>query len=347
MSFGFSAGDFIAATKLIADVVSSLRDAGGAREDYQELVGELESLDRALQHVDKLSGPDVGGIKCAALMCRHPLEGFLDKIKKYERSLGLCGKSSLVKNTARKIEWGFGRKEEVRKLRDYLNLHIGSINMLLMSHGLETLEVTRTESRDSQENFKQRLATTHTAIVKLGDNIEAQSVAVRQNGSMLSKLFAVVSGDVAAPLRTLAEMVSHACISTQHIYTVVLELRSSITGLETRYTFFQAPCRVEDALGRIFPVPSEYSYSDLEAIIHRRFEEGPGSRLVRDGQYELCNTKNSKQTLSAKSHTGLLPGMSVTMAILLEESTRQDQHCPMPQCGSKATKTAPGGGRIW
>jgi hypothetical protein len=137
MSFGFSVGDFLAAGKLIGQITLSLQEAGGSKSDYQELLRELESLDRALKHVEKLGSRSVStatldSIKCAALLCRHPLEEFLGKIQKYESGLGVWAKDG-VKGTARKVDWALRKKEDVRKLRDYLSLHVNSINMLMLS----------------------------------------------------------------------------------------------------------------------------------------------------------------------------------------------------------------------
>src|SRR5271156_3142892 len=106
MSFGFSVGDFIAVGELIAQVVSSLRGVGS---EYQELLRELESLSCALQHLDKLqthsnSTKTLDSIKCAALLCRHPLEKFLQKINKYEESLGYRTAGGL-KAAVKKVEW--------------------------------------------------------------------------------------------------------------------------------------------------------------------------------------------------------------------------------------------------
>jgi hypothetical protein len=50
MSFGFSVGDFLAVGKLIADITNSLREAGGSKSEYQELLQKLESLDHALKY---------------------------------------------------------------------------------------------------------------------------------------------------------------------------------------------------------------------------------------------------------------------------------------------------------
>jgi len=131
------------------------------------------------------------------------------------------------------------------------------------------------------------------------------------------------------------------------MYSIMVELRASIPSLDTRHPFFQAPVKVEDALGRIFPVPSEYSFDDLEAIIQRRFRKDPGQKQVTAGDYELCNTRNTKQVIASDSGVGLLPGMSITMAIYLRRSASKDDCCPMPKCGSSRTSPVPGGGRTW
>lgn len=67
ISFGFSVSDFIAASQLIAGIISSLKESGGSRSEYQELVRELVILDRTLKHLDTLKGPGVDSVKCAAL----------------------------------------------------------------------------------------------------------------------------------------------------------------------------------------------------------------------------------------------------------------------------------------
>jgi hypothetical protein len=134
-------------------------------------------------------------------------------------------------------------------------------------------------------------------------------------------------------------------VSTQQIYGIVLEIRSSLATVDTRWTFFQAPLTVEDALGFKFPVPSEYDYQLLDTIIKHRFSDGPGSPEVKLGNYELFKTKDSKQVLS--SSTRLLPGTNITMAILIGKSHHTDNSCPLPLCGSSQSTPAPGGGMLW
>jgi hypothetical protein len=125
----------------------------------------------------------------------------------------------------------------------------------------------------------------------------------------------------------------------------VLEIRNSLAMVDTRWTFFQAPLAIEDALGFKFPVPSEYDYQLLDTIIKHRFLDGPGSLEVKVGNYELFKTTDSKQVLS--SSTRMLPGTNITMAILIGKPQHTDNACPIPLCGSSQSTAAPGGGMLW
>lgn len=126
---------------------------------------------------------------------------------------------------------------------------------------------------------------------------------------------------------------------------MVLEIKSSLGQPDIRWSFFQAPLVVEDALGYKFPVPSEYDFDILEAVIKQRFHTGPGSVDVKAGNYEYFMTKNSKEVLTRTSR--LLPGTAITMAIIVVGPSLTDKACPMPKCDSIQTVESLGGGRVW
>ncbi|RAL61854.1 hypothetical protein DID88_002917 [Monilinia fructigena] len=226
MSFKFSADDFIAAGETIAKLIKGLRETGGFKSDYQELVRELQDLDKALKHVDRLKAGNRNNldiIKCAASSCRHSLERFLNRISRYEYSLGPTAFSG-IKAAGRKIH-----------------------------------------------------------------------------------------------------------LSLQQVLKLVQELRVMAPAVDTRFTYFQAPVKVEDALGRVFPVPSEYSFGDLQALIQHRFKVGPGHSQVSNGNYEIFNSKNKKKIMSEEGCNirGLSPGGMLTMAIILDEIVKpKDNTCP-------------------
>ena len=118
-----------------------------------------------------------------------------------------------------------------------------------------------------------------------------------------------------------------------------------MTRPDTRWSFFQAPSVIEDALGYKFPVPSEYDFDLMDAVIKQKFKAGPGSLEVEAGNYEYFNAKNSNDVLSRNSR--MFPGTAITMAVLVIYPTLTDAVCPMPKCGSKETTEASGGCRIW
>lgn len=139
--FGFSVGDFIAVGVLIKDVIVCLQSSSGSAADYRELMRELEGLAHALHEIEHLRGSPqqevaISAIKCAALNCNYVLHEFLQKVKKYEKSLGDSVESKKLKAAGRKIQWKLDMEEDVLKLRAYLNAHVGSLNMRMLAEGL-------------------------------------------------------------------------------------------------------------------------------------------------------------------------------------------------------------------
>lgn len=102
---------------------------------------------------------------------------------------------------------------------------------------------------------------------------------------------------------------------------------------------------VEDALGFKFPVPSEYDYDLLDAVVKQKFCAGPGSFEVKAGHYEYFQTRNSNVEVSRDNR--LLPGTAITMAVIIVCSTLTDEACPMPKCDSRQTTRSSCGVRIW
>lgn len=139
MSFGFSVGDFLAAGRLIKDVIIILRTS--ARSEHQELILELHGLQRALHQIEHLKAPpeqhiSVNSIKVAALMCTHVLDEFAAKLRRFETLMGLQRKGHKIELWKQKLRWGFTMEDEVRNLRAYLAAHVGSLNMRLVTEGL-------------------------------------------------------------------------------------------------------------------------------------------------------------------------------------------------------------------
>jgi hypothetical protein len=142
MSSQVSAGDVIAISILIKDVIKALDDSRGSAAEYQEVIRELWSLDRALLEVERLSRTfettvELNALSCAARraeeQCRLYISAFLDNIKTYNRSLRHGGSGSLLRDAAKKIQWTFAQKDELAKFRTEVNGHTSAINMLLIT----------------------------------------------------------------------------------------------------------------------------------------------------------------------------------------------------------------------
>lgn len=215
MSFGFSVGDFLAAGQLTVNIVASLRESGGAKAEYQDLIRELESLHYALQHLDKLqaktgSSTSLDSIKYAALSCRRPLEQFLSKIQRYDRSLGVWAKNdtNTFKGTVDKVRWAFGQRDEIRKLQSYLNVHVATINMLLAEYGLEKINLVSDKAEAGQQDIERRLEDTRGLLQQISDSSSTQLLMVQKVNLMTRKLFKMVNGELKASWRSLSDMVA-------------------------------------------------------------------------------------------------------------------------------------------
>ena len=136
-------------------------------------------------------------------------------------------------------------------------------------------------------------------------------------------------------------------VATQQIYAVVLQIHADTPCPDVRFTWFQAPVKVEDVLGRGFQFASECSVLSLDAEIKARFRDGPGQREVETGNYEIFDAHNSNNLLSISENSSFLPGMTVFMAIVVKGWTKDNGKCPMPRCTSMSFTEVSGGGSDW
>jgi hypothetical protein len=140
--FGFSAGDCIAVCILVKDAVKALDDTGGASAEYQAVIRELWSLDRALLEVEMLSRCYETTIEMNALahtvrrtadQCKTCIEAFLAKIKTHERTLCFGRSGIRWKDAREKLKWALLQKDDLAKFRTEINGHSSAINMLLIT----------------------------------------------------------------------------------------------------------------------------------------------------------------------------------------------------------------------
>jgi hypothetical protein len=141
MSFGFSVGDFVSIGLLIKEIASALN--GSSSAEYRELINELQLLQQTLHEIEDLEGLPgqenvISAVKFAAVMCQTPLNEFASKLRKYDilAESDLKRNSEVAKSWGRKVQWNVSMKDEVQKLRAYLGVHLGSLNLRLSILGL-------------------------------------------------------------------------------------------------------------------------------------------------------------------------------------------------------------------
>ena len=149
-------------------------------------------------------------IKCAALMCRQPLEEFYRKIQKFKKNLDIGNSTGMLKDAAKKAQWAFGlgKKDEVGRLRSYLDIHIGVINMQLIQYGFEKVDIASEESAANHQALKNSMDKSVQEVKDVRGDIQAQALVVKESNSMIQTLLGMVGGDIAAPLKALTGVVT-------------------------------------------------------------------------------------------------------------------------------------------
>lgn len=136
MSFGWSAGDIVAAIKLVNKVVQCVGNIGGSREHFQELSSELHGLLRALDEIANLIRipdqiPEITSLKFAACLCGDTLNTFLKKIEPFDRSLAASSTKIRLKAAPKMVRWELLVRKDIPELRSYLVAHVGTLNLRL------------------------------------------------------------------------------------------------------------------------------------------------------------------------------------------------------------------------
>ena len=139
--FGFSAGDFIAAATLIGKVIKALKDAGGAREEYQAFVNELGLLQQILAKLESDSEATDSGhayynvARQQTKVTIAELTRFLETISKFHSSMGENSKSGWHRGISRKTQWAVQYAAEVEKMRARLGTQLQLILLALSIDG--------------------------------------------------------------------------------------------------------------------------------------------------------------------------------------------------------------------
>ena len=138
MSFGFSAGDFVAALQLVGRAINALRESGGSGSEYRELVNELYSLELALLRVKQLEleeeqRSEYTALRQTAAQCQQTIDAFWTKAQRYQKHMRIDGTDSTLKSGWKKLKWAMCKSEDVVRFKHDIAAHTQSIQILLSS----------------------------------------------------------------------------------------------------------------------------------------------------------------------------------------------------------------------
>ncbi|KAL9027940.1 MAG: hypothetical protein Q9196_003619, partial [Gyalolechia fulgens] len=297
----------------------------------------LENVYHALHEIEHLQpspGQEsaINSIKIAALLCKNPLDEFAVKLKKY-RALGTLAssKKEQLKNWKVKLQWGLTMEEEVQRIRTVLGAHMASLNVRLSTQGI----ITTSAAIHRIDAVDEKVAQTRDVMLAIRNDTRSQNSAIHQSSSYLHNIIRTVQNSNLVPqMAALLDIANRVWTSNMQIITLLVRLQDAMPTPDTKHTFFQTPCRFEDALGRI-----------LRAIISARFSAGPGCEKVLAAEYEVFNTSDTTQILSESQTYALIPGMKITMAIVVGRYAGLPlAKCPRPGCRARTfTKINTGG----
>lgn len=137
MSFGWSAGDIVAALQLLRQVTVALKDCDGASSDYQDTASFLEILASTLQHLNALQAapldPDLA--KTLQQLCEQvqgPISSFCDTIQSsFEKDLGSNSIRLKFLTIGRKLQWALSTSKKAKALRERIGGAIITIGVIL------------------------------------------------------------------------------------------------------------------------------------------------------------------------------------------------------------------------
>ncbi|KAE9370054.1 hypothetical protein N431DRAFT_344057 [Stipitochalara longipes BDJ] len=325
-----SVGDIISLILLTKDVIECLNSSRGSGAEYQELIKELWVLERTLLEVEALSRSSDKTVELNALCattrraadhCRHSLNEFLDKIKKYKVGLRESGSGNALQDAKSKLQWRLFARDDVAKFRSELCAHTSSIGMLLTiasvrNHGLGAdMQKTALEEVRKQLEENNSLIKEHNK--SLADITEVPRLQwVKQIGCdikyMMFKIFAV---NIA-------------------MYKAVLNIQAGLPSSLER-ALIQEPFILEDAIGRIAPIHMQFisSWEAFEAVLELRFRNAPGYRKVQNRKYTFQEHGTKKDIVRTRPwDASFLPGQKIDMSLIYKGFEKEGAGSVCPAC---------------
>ncbi|CAI6342518.1 unnamed protein product [Periconia digitata] len=308
VGFGFSVGDFLATLKLVGSIVDALREASHSTSMFHELLNELEALDTALNHVNRVEFDDSQhfeqlALYQAAAQCRRSIDTFWGETRKYQPHLSKDGTDSRMKDSWMKVKWAVCKKKDVDAFRAEIQAHTSSIQVLM-------------------------------------DAILAQNQR-RQYKSLAGKI-QDLSSQALGRLRVIADAVSHnvqqstglveTCAkileTNLRVFQMIYDIQLFVTHIPGQVQR-QQPVYLIDAFNKESPFHLEFvrSADALLAVLKANYND---SGLIDRGQFLIEEVGSQRLIdLSQNWDSCFYPGQRVAMSMILSTI---EPRCTDPSC---------------
>ncbi|EXJ76644.1 uncharacterized protein A1O5_01152 [Cladophialophora psammophila CBS 110553] len=374
VAFGFSVGDIVSVIQLTAKVVSSLKGVGGSSSEYQHAVIELESLQRILEKVAKLTitgdnAVHVNAIRGLALACEPCLQEFHAKLKSYEASIGPYAPRGCLKGAFHKVKWAFLGSEDFSQFRKFIAMKVLCLSLLLSMHIFESTSNRNskdraghfslideiTKIRESMERLESKsqedcsrlqcqvsLQPIQDKIEHMGDRLESNLAPVSNALSSVARAVFTFNDVLGQIINFLGSFQRDTTAALQRVIQTNMQIYALL--LATQNSPGMTPpmpsdsILFEDALGRAITLPYQWfrHWEAFEGLLRAEFKGVPGESKVLEGQYHLIDIKRPEALIKREDwHRSVFPGSSVTMLMIISQIRWQGGLCPRPSCGER------------
>lgn len=137
MSFGWSAGDIIAAGTFVFQVAQALDDVDGAAKEFRDASSFLHQLISALKPLETFAALESrpaykSDIEREVRLIRKPVESFIndEDVKNLQKNLGVA-RDSRFRNVHSKLRWHFSTSKKALALQKEVDMHLRVIDTLM------------------------------------------------------------------------------------------------------------------------------------------------------------------------------------------------------------------------
>lgn len=162
-------------SKLIYKITLELKKNPESAADYQLLLIELEALDRTLKSLERIEPAQheqrqLDRIRALAWTCQLPLQEFLEKIEKFEDSLGSWNKSRSFSTFTQRLRWSTKYKDEAKALRARLAPNLATIRILLTTQIVDTLSIAKSDHDKLAKDLNHEISSQSRILTALRDS---------------------------------------------------------------------------------------------------------------------------------------------------------------------------------